>query len=32
MEAISGAHALSTNIVLAWNTNRMDSVVARLNR
>ncbi|TXC62161.1 Tn3 family transposase [Piscinibacter aquaticus] len=31
MAAISGAHALLTNIVLAWNTNRMDSVVARLN-
>ena len=30
--AISGAHALLTNIVLAWNTNRMDTVVARLNR
>jgi TnpA family transposase len=28
--AISGAHALLTNIVLAWNTNRMDAVVARL--
>jgi TnpA family transposase len=32
MAAISGAHVLLTNIVLAWNTNRMDSVVARLNR
>jgi TnpA family transposase len=32
MAAISGAHALLTNIVLAWNTNRMDSVVAKLNR
>jgi TnpA family transposase len=32
MAAISGAHALLTNIVLAWNTNRMDTVVARLNR
>ncbi len=30
MAAISGAHALLTNIVLAWNTNRMDGVVARL--
>ncbi|WP_353506748.1 Tn3 family transposase [Variovorax sp. J31P179] len=30
MVAISGAHALLTNIVLAWNTSRMDSVVARL--
>ncbi len=28
--AISGAHALLTNIVLAWNTKRMDGVVARL--
>ena len=32
MAAISGAHALLTNIVLAWNTSRMDSVVARLKR
>ena len=32
MAAISGAHALLTNIVLAWNTDRMDSVVARLKR
>ncbi|MEJ8852337.1 Tn3 family transposase [Variovorax rhizosphaerae] len=30
MIAISGAHALLTNIVLAWNTKRMDGVVARL--
>jgi hypothetical protein len=30
--AISGAHALPTNIVLAWNMNRMDGVVASLNR
>lgn len=30
MAAISGAHALLTNIVLAWNTSRMDAVVARL--
>jgi Tn3 transposase DDE domain len=28
--AISGAHALLTNIVLAWNTNRIDAVAARL--
>jgi TnpA family transposase len=26
MAAISGAHALLTNIVLAWNTSRMDGV------
>ena len=32
MAAISGAHALLTNIVLAWNTSRMDGVVARLHR
>ncbi|WP_414636820.1 hypothetical protein [Aquabacterium sp.] len=32
MAAISGAHALFTNIVLAWNTYRRDSVVAKLNR
>ena len=32
MAAISGAHALLTNIVLAWNTSRMDTVVARLHR
>ena len=32
MAAISGAHALPTNIVLAWNTSRMDDVVARLKR
>ena len=31
LAAISGAHALLTNIVLAWNTSRMDGVVARLN-
>lgn len=30
MVAISGPHALLTNIVLAWNTSRMDAVVARL--
>lgn len=27
--AISGAHSLLTNMVLAWNTRRMDSIVAR---
>lgn len=32
MAAVSGAHALLTNIVLAWNTSRMDGVVARLKR
>ena len=32
MAAISGAQALLTPIVLAWNTNRMDDVVARLQR
>lgn len=32
MAAISGAHALLTNIVPAWNTSRMDGVVARLKR
>lgn len=32
MVAISGAHALLTNIVLAWNTSRMDAVVSRLHR
>ena len=32
MAAISGAHALLTNIVLAWNASRMDGVVARLKR
>lgn len=32
MAAISGAQALLTHIVLAWNTNRMDDVVARLQR
>jgi TnpA family transposase len=30
MVAISGAHALLTNVVLAWNTQRMGAVVARL--
>ena len=32
MAAISGAHALLTNIVLAWNTSRMDGIVERLKR
>ncbi|MBS0454250.1 MAG: Tn3 family transposase [Proteobacteria bacterium] len=32
MRAISGSHALLTNIVLAWNTNRMNDVVERLRR
>ena len=32
MAAVSGAHALLTNIVLAWNTCRIDGVVARLHR
>ena len=32
MVGISGAHALLNNIVLAWNTSRMDAVVARLHR
>ena len=32
MAAISGAHALLTNIVLAWNTNRMGTVVTKLNQ
>ncbi len=32
MAAISGAHALLTHIALAWNTSRMDGVVARLKR
>jgi len=30
MKAISGAQTLLTNIVLAWNTHRMDDVVERL--
>ncbi|VTU23191.1 Transposase, TnpA family [Variovorax sp. PBL-E5] len=30
MVAIAGAHALSTNIVLAWNTQRMDRAITRL--
>ena len=32
MRAISGSHALLTNIVLAWNTRRMHDVVERLKR
>ena len=32
MAAISRAHALLTNMVLAWNTTRIDSVVVRLKR
>lgn len=32
MKAISGSHALLTNVVLAWNTNRMDDVVMRLQK
>jgi TnpA family transposase len=32
MKVISGAHALLTNIVLAWNTNRMNEVVERLRK
>jgi TnpA family transposase len=32
MKAISGSHALLTNIVLAWNTHRMNEVVERLRR
>ena len=32
MAAISCAHALLTNLVLAWNTSRMDGVVVRLDR
>ena len=32
MLAISGSHALLTNIVLAWNTSRMQEVVERLRR
>jgi hypothetical protein len=30
MIAISGAHALLTNVVLTWNTQRMGAVVSRL--
>ncbi|QNK67157.1 Tn3 family transposase [Variovorax sp. PAMC26660] len=32
MKAISGSHALLTNIVLAWNTHRMNDVVERLRK
>jgi TnpA family transposase len=32
MVAISGSHALLTNIVLAWNTSRMNSVVDNLRK
>jgi TnpA family transposase len=32
MKAIFGSHALLTNIVLAWNTSRMQEVVERLRR
>ena len=32
MRAISGSHALLTNIVLAWDTSRMNEVVKRLKR
>ena len=32
MRAISGSHALLTNIVLAWNTSRMHEVIERLKR
>jgi len=32
MKAISGAHALLTNIVLAWNTHRMNDVVEQLRK
>lgn len=32
LAAISGAHALLTNIMLAWNTSLMDGVVAELRR
>ncbi len=32
MKAISGAHALLTSIVLAWNTHRMNDVVERLRK
>jgi len=32
MQTISGAHALLTNIVLAWNTHRMNEVVDKLRR
>ena len=32
MRAISGSHALVTNLVLAWNTARMHDAVERLKR
>jgi TnpA family transposase len=32
MKAISGSHALLTNIVLAWNTSRMNEVVERFRK
>ncbi|MBL8351546.1 MAG: Tn3 family transposase [Burkholderiaceae bacterium] len=32
MKAISGSHALPTNIVPAWNTARMHEMVERLER
>ncbi|MES2249226.1 MAG: Tn3 family transposase [Pseudomonadota bacterium] len=32
MKAISGSHALLTNVVLAWNTHRMNDVVERLRK
>ena len=32
MKAISGSHALLTNIVIAWNTGRMNDVVERLRK
>ena len=28
--AVSSSHEVLTNVVMAWNTSRMDSVVARL--
>ncbi|MGL4232375.1 MAG: Tn3 family transposase, partial [Casimicrobium sp.] len=32
LHAISGAHALLTNVVIAWNTLKMQSVVDRWRR
>ena len=32
MRTISGAHALLTNIVIGWNTNRMNETVERLRK
>jgi len=32
MRTISGAHALPTNIVIGWNTNRMNETVERLRK